>query len=254
MNFYINVPLKMLIEYLDSVIKRKINPEIYVDVDAINSLPQDLLESVAVKLHENGLSSSLHAAYIDLNIGARDEEIRRISVKRVIDSIKLAIPFKPIMVVCHPGYFDYNYSFNHKIWLENAYRSISEIGEFSIKNGMRIALENVFERRPDNIFELLSRLPDKNFGFCFDIGHANLFTEIELVEWIRIFRNRLFEVHIHDNHGKFDEHLPIGEGNIPYDEIFQLIKKENPIYTLEPHRVEHLEKSISSFLREIHRA
>ncbi len=248
--FHINVPIKMLIERIDDVIGRRINPEIYVDVGALKNLSEKSIETTAEKLKKNGLKTTLHAPYIDLNLGARDEDIRKISVDRVLNSIRLVLPFHPDMIVCHSGYFDYNYSFNYSVWAENAYRSFTEIGEACIKDGLKIAIENVFERNPDNLYYLLSKLPPENFGFCFDPGHANLFTEVEMKIWIEVLGDRLFEMHIHDNRGKYDEHLPLGDGNINYEQIFQ-IKGKRVIFTLEPHKVEDLERSISGFLKAI---
>lgn len=241
----------MLLQNLDAVIERRINPEIYVDADALESISSESIERAAERLLENGIRVTLHSAYMDLNPGARDEEIRKTSVRRVIHSIKLSLPFKPLMVVCHPGYFDYNYSFNYKVWVERAYRSFSEIGEECSKHGLKVAIENVFERNPDNLYELLLKLPENTFGFCFDPGHANLFTEVPMIEWLNALGMRLFEIHIHDNNGKYDEHLPLGDGRIPYDEIFQAINKKNPVFTLEPHRVEHLRRSIDAFLAKV---
>lgn len=235
------------------VAERNINPEVYIDGSAIEEVPLSRVEEVAEFLSRRGISFTVHAPYVDLNPGARDEDVRKISVKRIIEGITLAIPFKPKMIVCHPGYFDYNYSLNYRLWLENAYRSFSEIVELCEIHNLKVAVENVFERNPENIIALLERFPEERLGFCFDPGHANLFTEIEMEDWLIPFSGRVFEVHVHDNHGKVDEHLPIGEGNIPFDRIFRALEKENPIFTLEPHRVEHLEKSIHAFLNIMRR-
>jgi len=249
--FHVNVPIKMLVEKIDDVIRRRINPEIYVDTSAIKGISPESIERAAEKLEKAGIKSTLHAPYIDLNPGARDEDVRRISVERVLSSIKLVLPFKPLMIVCHPGYFDYNYSFNYSVWAEIAYRSFSEIGEECIKHKLKIAIENVFERNPDNLCHLLSKLPPEHFGFCFDAGHANLFTEVEMKVWLDSLGDRLFEMHIHDNKGKYDDHLPPGDGNIRYEEIFNMVGAKKLIFTLEPHRVEDLERSISNFLEMV---
>lgn len=249
--FHINVPLKMLIERIDAVMERRINPEIYVDTSSLKRLSAKSIEMAAEKFEKYKIKTTLHTPYIDLNLGARDEDIRKISVDRVLRSIRLILPFKPQMVVCHPGYFDYNYSFNYSVWAEMAYRSFCEIGEECIKNGLKVAIENVFERNPDNLYYLFSKLGNENFGFCFDPGHANLFTDVPMRRWIDVLGEKLFEMHIHDNRGKYDEHLPLGDGNVPYEEIFSMTKGKKVIFTLEPHRVEDLERSISNFLERM---
>ena len=47
----------------------------------------------------------------------------------------------------------------------------------------------------------------------------------------------LFELHLHDNLGIEDDHLPIGGGKIEFGEFFERLRELglNPVYTLEAH-------------------
>jgi sugar phosphate isomerase/epimerase len=66
-------------------------------------------------------------------------------------------------------------------------------------------------------------------------------------EWLLPLADRLREFHLHDNHGKSDEHLPIGAGTFPFRSLKQLIKQaDNPIFVLEPHGESVLGESIQS--------
>ena len=49
--------------------------------------------------------------------------------------------------------------------------------------------------------------------------------------------DRLGEIHIHDNDGTTDQHLPVGEGNFPFRELLALVRQKNlrPILTIEMH-------------------
>ena len=49
--------------------------------------------------------------------------------------------------------------------------------------------------------------------------------------------DRLGEIHIHDNDGTTDQHLPVGEGNFPFRELLALVRRKNlrPILTIESH-------------------
>jgi sugar phosphate isomerase/epimerase len=45
-------------------------------------------------------------------------------------------------------------------------------------------------------------------------------------------------MHLHDNHGAFDDHLPIGSGSFPFRELKAFLKKaemKDIIFTVEPH-------------------
>lgn len=123
-------------------------------------------------------------------------------------------------VVVHPV----SRSTKEKEWDTNMelYRSlIPLIKKYS---GVKICLENIFSRRPNRIIEgRLSNAADAcrmidelnaeaggdYFGFCLDVGHANL-TNRNIKEYVKELGSRLTILHIHDNNGLEDLHM------IPY--------------------------------------
>lgn len=101
--------------------------------------------------------------------------------------------------------------------------------------GLTLLLENLSGANEIEDLEFFFK-KFKELKFVLDVGHANLFTEENRsVELIRKFRERLLHVHLHDNSGKMDEHLPIGCGNIDFLKIFRELKKIkfNETITLE---------------------
>jgi sugar phosphate isomerase/epimerase len=55
------------------------------------------------------------------------------------------------------------------------------------------------------------------------------------------------QLHLHDNHGSHDEHLPLGSGKIDFYQLFTYLKSNEipqPIITLEPHQEEDLWPSL----------
>ena len=92
------------------------------------------------------------------------------------------------------------------------------------KYGVKICLENISNRRPGRIIEgrlsnasdacllidtLNAEAGEELFGFCFDVGHANM-TARNMKEYVKELGHRLTILHIHDNDGKEDMHM------IPY--------------------------------------
>ena len=90
--------------------------------------------------------------------------------------------------------------------------------------GVKICLENIFNRRPgvimdgrlsivDDAVRMIDILNEEAggdyFGFCLDVGHAIL-TKKDLKEFIKKLGKRLTILHIHDNNGLDDMHM------IPY--------------------------------------
>ena len=43
-------------------------------------------------------------------------------------------------------------------------------------------------------------------------------------EYLDAFADRLAHIHIHDNHGEQDEHLPLGDGKIDFKKVVKLLK------------------------------
>ena len=113
------------------------------------------------------------------------------------------------------------------------------------------AIENVFENRPDTLERLIKEMDSERFRYCFDTGHFNVFSKIPLREWLERVGHYIAEVHLHDNHGKEDEHLGLGEGNFDFDTLFNFLRDSNrqPIFTLEAHSKEGVLKSIE-YLKE----
>ena len=44
-------------------------------------------------------------------------------------------------------------------------------------------------------------------------------------DYISMFSEKLVHVHVSDNHGKGDEHLPLGHGSINFKEVVKMLKK-----------------------------
>jgi sugar phosphate isomerase/epimerase len=91
-------------------------------------------------------------------------------------------------------------------------------------------IENIFEETPETILALLERFDEGNLWVCFDTGHFNLFTTLPLEEWLVPLKDRIREFHIHDNHGKSDEHLPVGQGLFPFRELKAFLRSPNHVF------------------------
>ena len=111
-----------------------------------------------------------------------------------------------------------------------------------------IALENVYERDPGQMKPLLDALASPQVRFCFDAGHANAFGGAPLGLWMEALGDFLGEIHIHDNNGVEDEHLPVGEGNIPFPQLFSILRQKNlrPILAVEAHSEQGLRRMLEN--------
>lgn len=100
-----------------------------------------------------------------------------------------------------------------------------EVLDFGASLDIDIAIENI--KKMQYVEALLENNKGDNIGFCFDIGHANAFTQnLYTYDWCPLIK-RLKSVHIHDNYGKEDLHLIPGKGNIDFDFVFNKILLDN---------------------------
>jgi sugar phosphate isomerase/epimerase len=70
---------------------------------------------------------------------------------------------------------------------------------------------------------LLSELDSPYLNLCLDIGHAN--TNEGPLAYIQKFGKKIVNVHFHDNNGKTDEHLDVGEGTVPWKKVAESLKR-----------------------------
>lgn len=59
--------------------------------------------------------------------------------------------------------------------------------------------------------------------FHLDIGHANLHGKSP-IDFIDAFHKKMVHVHMHDNDGRCDLHLPIGSGTIDWESVIRSLK------------------------------
>lgn len=66
--------------------------------------------------------------------------------------------------------------------------------------------------------EFIDEIHHKNLGMCFDTGHAILFGH-QSGDMVRLIGHRLKALHVHDNDGNQDLHLPPFEGIIDWEDF-----------------------------------
>ena len=251
----VHVPYYLLREkLLPMVLRERINPEISISqLDLDHFSPADFRET-ARRLEGHGLSITFHAPFLDLRPGALDPRIRQVTLDRLRGAFDLIPWFRPRSVVCHPS-FDEKYYVSTEgetQWLENSVETWRQLLDDVRETETVIVLENVYERTPRPLRLLLDALASPQLRFCFDTGHANVFGSTSVAEWLDSLGDQLGEIHLHDNHGTADEHLPVGEGTFPFRELMALLRRRNlkPILTLESHSDRALRRMLEN-LREM---
>jgi len=240
----VNIPFTMLYEtYLSRFIEYGINPEIGFDAAALEHHSLSDIGRIAEVLRERGLSITLHGPFMDLSPGSPDPDVRALTRHRFEQTLQLVAPFRPKSVVLHAGYDGKRYRDMRDSWIENSLEIWSWLGARIRDEGATLVLENVYEHGPEEIRILFENLGDHGVGFCLDTGHQAVFSRTPLETWVDSLAPYLGELHLHDNCGKQDDHLAMGQGNIDFQRIFKQLKdrrKDLPTITLEPHKEEDL--------------
>lgn len=236
----INVPFTMLNDkYLDRFLTHGLNPEIGIDAVALERFTYSDFKRVAQILHDHSLTITLHGPYVDLSAGSIDPAVLAMTRSRFKQLLKLVPVFHPKTVVCHAGYDWKRYGYYREEWLENSLETWSWMADSLTEKGVSLMLENVYEDGPEDIRIIFERLKNQKVGFCLDSGHLSAFGHTALKKWLKSLGPYIAQLHLHDNHGHKDEHLPMGLGTIDFKLIFEYLKanrKSPPIVTLEPHR------------------
>jgi sugar phosphate isomerase/epimerase len=180
------------------------------------------------------LSYSIHAPISDINLASLNERIREDSILEILTTAESAANLNIETITIHPGLTSMAVPYMEEKAVEKAKKSLSSIDRISAEYGVRIAVENMpsfpfmLGQTAEDLNELIGTT---NLGFCLDIGHAN--TTGQLDELIKQFRDRLINIHIHDNRGEHDEHLTLGEGNIDFKSVISKLGGYSGNYVIE---------------------
>lgn len=234
---YAHVPYHRLSENLATILASGINPEIFFPADTLDSLIPEETSAIVTTLRNAGIRSTIHAPFMDLNPGSFEPLLRQATIHRFEQVLNVATIVQPDVIVMHPGYDRWRYGDRQTDWLELALPVWQMVDQRAAAIGCSIAIENIFDEEPSVLKALLEAIDSPRFGHCFDVGHWNLFHQVSMAEWFAELGERIIHVHVHDNHGNHDDHFPIGDGNIDFNEYFTLMRRYAPdaSYAIEAH-------------------
>jgi sugar phosphate isomerase/epimerase len=243
------IPFKLLKEkYLPLVLENRINPEIGISGEIMDTHSNGQFLQMASLLHKEGLSITLHGPFFDLVPGGMDKKMLQATRERLKEAFDLIPVFEPLSIVCHTGYDRKRYPDVQDQWLDTALETWTPLADALKGTATALVFENVYERTPRMLSRLIEGLNRDCVGFCLDTGHMNVFSETDLERWLETMSPFLKQLHLHDNDGSRDDHLAIGEGQIDFDSLFAHIEKNRlkPIITLEAHQERAIWRSLEA--------
>jgi sugar phosphate isomerase/epimerase len=215
-----NNPLRPLFEEIKAVAASGFD---YLELclDPPNGLPEKLLPELAeVKSVLSGEGLGLPVVHLPTFVFLADiyPSIREASVTEVFKALDLAAEIGAAKAVLHPGYLTGILSFAPDMGKEYAAESLNKILNKATGLGITICLENMFPRaghmyHPEEFKTVLHQNP--GLMMTLDLGHSNIRSpKDQTAVFIEMAKGRIGHVHIGDNNGQEDEHLPVGTGRV----------------------------------------
>ncbi len=217
---------------LDTWIEQRRAPEILLDAKALEHFTEQDYTDVAARLNAAGLPCSFHGPFVDLSPGSSDPGILEVTRHRLAQVLTPAAILRPRSVVCHVGYDPLRHVWRRERWLEIAAETWSWLAARLDELGSRLMLENVLEHTPEDLAPLFASLAGQPLGWCLDVGHVAVFGQAPMADWIARLGPALGQLHLHDNHGAWDEHLPPGQGDIDFAATFAALASCPPPRTV----------------------
>jgi sugar phosphate isomerase/epimerase len=183
-------------------------------------------EDIGRLLADLGLAAVGHTAYY-LPIASPFPELRERSRTLLQTAFETFAAAGIALVNVHPDGMTRMFS-QEEIRRRNA-EAIARLAEDADERGCRLMVENLGTSfsRVDDLAPILSA-SDK-VGFHLDVGHAHMHRDHgqpnRTPMLLAAFADRLAHVHLHDNLGEHDLHLPLGAGTIDWPEIARALRR-----------------------------
>jgi len=156
--------------------------------------------------------------------------LREASLKEVLESLNSAAGLKPLKVVLHPSNIGGLGVLVMDQARKYAMKSLEAIVGKADYLGLVLCIENMFPRthsliNPEDFVEVFDNFP--TLKMTLDTGHGHIEGEggRKTLKFIERFADRICHIHVSDNFGKEDNHLPVGTGTIDFPKIIEAIKR-----------------------------
>ena len=218
----------------------------------INMMLKDdmVMPEILMQLHNEGLDFvDAHAPFgkfLDLSCPLKEYRPQMLAIQKRV--LEICAMFSVHTITFHvgnnvgykPEYLPLEYN---RAMVEDTLSHLLPIAE---SLDITICIENIWfqTNTPEELLRYKSLFPTDALGFCYDAGHANLMStrhgadrpalehfqrdnHIDIPFDDHILEKMLPHIvncHLHDNHGIWDEHLNIGQGNIDWQRIIPILK------------------------------
>lgn len=169
---------------------------------------------------------TMHGAFYDLSMTARDPKIVEVARFRINQSLDIAIELGIKHLVFHTNYIHSKRPGYKEVWIGKQVQFWKQFIPKMEAHGIIAHLENTREEDYTYIGAILDQLAHPNFKTCYDTGHSHCFTtqQNKPIKWVNGYGKHLTYIHLHSNNGVIDQHVAFTKGTVDFDGFFEAIQ------------------------------
>ncbi|MCR4923044.1 MAG: sugar phosphate isomerase/epimerase [Lachnospiraceae bacterium] len=190
---------------------------------------------------------SFHGVFIDINPASGDRWIRDYSREKCRESCRIAKEVGAENIVFHSSCFP----FLRGVYIEGWSAQCAEFyEELADEFDMHVYIENSFDIDTQPLLAIMEVVKNEKVGVCLDLGHAN-YSGTPLEEWFELLGQWIGYIHLSDNMGVYDDHIPLGRGTVDWkkaDLLYKSLDRRLPM-TLEVDDIKGLKESLDFLKR-----
>lgn len=201
--------------------------ELFCTPRHLNIADPEQVQRAGMTIRDLGFRAvSMHAPSSVGDLSSPDELQREETLLACQKTLDAAMLMGATQVTFHPSSIEGEMSQASERYtsLMETLRDLSGYGE---DRDIRICIENFpcpfFGCDPLELHQQIQSLDLPNVGMCLDIGHA--FVGNYLPSALTSLGEKVYSVHASDNRGRVDEHMPPGQGVIPWEQIINGLRQ-----------------------------
>jgi sugar phosphate isomerase/epimerase len=161
---------------------------------------------------------SVHGPLGNASLASINPGIWRESVRQYLGAVELAHDIGAAVLVVHPGDLrDARFFSEFRRLSEDA---LGQLARRAAELGVVLAVENCgpyhagVDRTAADLASIVRSVGSPQVKACLDTGHAAV--NQNAAELVNILGRDIVHLHVHDNYGQRDDHLPVGRGTIDF--------------------------------------
>lgn len=187
---------------------------------------EDEIQRYKTMLKDFSQPTTMHGAFYDLSITAREPKIVEVTRFRINQSLDIAIKLGIQKLVFHTNYIHSNRPGYKALWIEKQVNFWKAFIPKIEAHNLTLHLENTREEDYSFIGSILDQLDHPNFKTCYDTGHSHCFTKTQNkpIHWVNGYQKHLTYIHLHSNNGTIDQHVAFTKGAVDFEGFFEAVR------------------------------